>query len=240
MNLNFIKHSKYFINTNNSNNIQNFSSNISSFYDYDKLLYDLIFHQNSNSINSFHNNFLLFKNILNFHNILRKTKIDSILKKCKSKFFRAVQEVIKSLLSESNRLTQLYKLPQSFITNVNIDCNKKYLNMKLLKIYYELKVIVNKEVIYQGLCQEKSLILEGVMNKTYKELFSEYLRSKRYQLDCKTIREKEGEKFELLFRYVSKEYINYYMISKGNKPKYSNKIMKTSKNQKNKNNGSNK
>lgn len=232
ININVILNSPYlssFLIENNKINkyyktsINDLNNRCISNFDLDKLLYELIYKQNSNSISNFHYNFLLFKKALNFRTILRKTKIDSLLKKCKSKFLRAVQESIKSLLSDWNRSIQIYKLPQSFVTNVNIDCNKKYLNLTILQIYYDLKVIVNQNDIYTGLEEEKVRLLSKIMNKTYKSLFYDYLNSKRYQQDCKSICEKEGEKFELLFRYVSKIFINYYLISKGNKQKNSYK-----------------
>ena len=190
-----------------------------SSFNMDKLIDELIFYQNTYSISNFHDNFSLFKKALNFERLLRKTKIDSLLKKCKSKFLRAVQEVIKKIMGDCNRLIELYQLPQRFITNVNIDYNKKYLNKTLFQIYCDLKVINSHNDIYSGLNREQAILLSKVMNQNYKNLFFEYLHSKRYEIDCKYICQKEGEKFELLFRYVSKIFINYYILSKGNKTK---------------------
>jgi hypothetical protein len=98
-------------------------------------------------------NFLEFKKVLNFKRAQRKTKIDSILKKCKSKFFRAIQESIKKLLSDSNNNSNnnLIRLPQSFITNINIDYNKQFMNKSLLQIYMDLNVIQNyKDLFYNS------------------------------------------------------------------------------------------
>ena len=57
----------------------------------------------------------------------RKNHIDSLLKKSKGKFFRAIYEGIKLCLN-----LRVYRLPQEFITNITIEYNQKYLNKKLL------------------------------------------------------------------------------------------------------------
>ena len=61
--------------------------------------------------------------------------------------------------------------------------------------------------------------LKNLINMTYSEAFTYYVTSQRFKEDCEGIREKEGEKFEILFKYVSKIFIHYYSLSKGNKPK---------------------
>ena len=49
----------------------------------------------------------------------RKTHIDSILKKCKARFFKAINDCLKQCVK-----VQLKKFPQSFITNISIEYNK--------------------------------------------------------------------------------------------------------------------
>ena len=215
MDMNIISHSSF---------LSQFISDKSDYsalstFNMDQLLDEVIFFQNNNSISNFRYNFSLFKKTLNFEKCWRKTKIDSQLKKCKSNFLRAVQEVIRKIIGSSNRLIQLYQLPRRFTTNINIDYNKSYLNKTLYQIYMDLKVITCHNDLYSGLSKEQVVLLSKIMNQNYKTLFFEYLGSKRYQADCKYIRVKEGEKFELLFRYVSKIFINYYILSKGNKTK---------------------
>ena len=157
-----------------------------------------------------------FKTILNFHRPLRKTKIDSILKKCKSKFFRAVQDSIKKV---TNDLTQINRLPQSFITNININYNKNFMDKTIFEIYKSLNLVNNEREFFVGTTTENIPKLRTLLNSTYSELFNIYTESKRFKEDCEIIREKEGEKFEILYKYVSKIFISYYSLSKGNKPK---------------------
>ena len=197
-------------------------------FNFEGLISALINIKSSNSVSEFHSNFMDFKTVLNFHRPLRKTKIDSILKKCKSKFFRAVQDSIKKV---TNDLTQINKLPQSFITNININYNKNFMDKTIFEIYKSLNLVHNEREFFVGTTIENIPKLKSLLNYTYSQLFNIYTESQRFKEDCEVIREKEGEKFEILYKYVSKIYINYYSLSKGNRPKkiYQNR----NKNQKN-------
>ena len=195
-------------------------------FNIDGLITALLSIKKSNTVSTFHSNFLEFKKTLNFRKSLRKTKIDSILKKCKSKFFRAVQESIKKITNES---IQIGRLPQFFITNINIDYNKKYMNKTIIQIYQDLHIIQDEKDLFVGLSQEKLLQLCKLFRMTYSELFNYYIASQRFKEDCELIRQKEGEKFEILYKYVSKNFIKYYSLSKGNKPKRIDAKIKTSK-----------
>ena len=197
-------------------------------FNFEGLISALINIKSSNSVSEFHSNFMDFKTVLNFHRPLRKTKIDSILKKCKSKFFRAVQDSIKKI---TNDLAQVNRLPQSFITNINIDYNKNYMNKTIFQIYQSLNLVNQEKEFFIGISDENIPKLKSLLNYTYSQLFNIYTESQRFKEDCEVIREKEGEKFEILYKYVSKIYINYYSLSKGNRPKkiYQNR----NKNQKN-------
>jgi hypothetical protein len=185
-------------------------------FNFEGLLSALIQIKSNNTVSEFHSNFLDLKSILNFHRPLRKTKIDSILKKCKSKFFRAVQDSIKKV---TNDLTQINRLPQSFITNINIDYNKNYMNKTIFEIYKSLNLVNQEKEFFIGISQDNIPKLKSLLNYTYSQLFNVYTESQRFKEDCEVIREKEGEKFEILYKYVSKIYINYYSLSKGNRPK---------------------
>jgi hypothetical protein len=185
-------------------------------FNFEGLLSALIQIKNNNTVSAFHSNFMDFKTILNFHRPLRKTKIDSILKKCKSKFFRAVQDSIKKV---TNDLTQINRLPQSFITNININYNKNFMDKTIFEIYKSLNLVNNEREFFVGTTTENIPKLRTLLNSTYSELFNIYTESKRFKEDCEIIREKEGEKFEILYKYVSKIFISYYSLSKGNKPK---------------------
>ena len=201
---------KSFINTKGESDIPSFN--------FDGLITALIKIKQPTSVSAFHSNFLEFKKVLNFKkSSFRKTKIDSILKKCKSKFFRTVQEAIKKLTNNSIKIN---RLPQTFITNINIDYNKEYMNKSLFRIYYDLNIVKTENDFYmEAPTLWEQTTLKNLINMTYSEAFTYYVTSQRFKEDCEGIREKEGEKFEILFKYVSKIFIHYYSLSKGNKPK---------------------
>ena len=51
----------------------------------------------------------------------RKSHIDSLLKKCKGKFFKTIHEIMNMSLN-----IIVKRLPQKFITNITIEYNQKY------------------------------------------------------------------------------------------------------------------
>ena len=65
----------------------------------------------------------------------RKTHIDSILKKCKARFFKAISDCLKQCVK-----IQIKKFPQSFITNISIEYNKYILNLTVCELYKSLKL----------------------------------------------------------------------------------------------------
>jgi hypothetical protein len=167
--------------------------------------------------NSFHSEFILFRRTLQLKKILRKTRIDSLLKKCKSKVFRTIQEAINLLTGLSNSKDN--RLPQSFITNINIEYNKKYLNMPLRDIYRECKVFSSVDELAKlnpNLTEEERKYLDILLAMTHREAFESYIKSNRYQSDYNYIKQREGEKYAILFDYVAKIYVRYFLNGRGN------------------------
>lgn len=166
------------------------------------------------SRNLFHKQFLAFIDKLEFKNITRKINIDCVLKKCKAKFYKAFKSLLRKLL---NKRKNMFKLPREFVNDIRINNNKKYLNFTMIQIYEEYGVQIDLNKIKNNIDNKKYEILIKLLNYTYKNLFTEYINSKRFVKDCNSICVKEGKKYELLFRYVSKFFIYYYKISLGNK-----------------------
>lgn len=163
-----------------------------------------------------HQNFMLLKHKLNLKTFMRKTQIDSLLKKCKSKAFKSIHEAIKKCLK-----VKLPRLPQNFITNIKIDFNKTYLDKKIIDIYQENNIIesfdflVNHNLIHAN----KEYTLKVFLNLKLKEVIEYYINSKQYIRDYLHIYKREGEKFATLFDFIAHIFIQYYTKSKGNKPK---------------------
>lgn len=165
---------------------------------------------------SLHSTFLLLKKRLNLEQFMRKTQIDSLLKKCKSKAFKTIHEALKKCLN-----VKLPRLPQNFITNIKIDFNKIYLEKTILEIYSEHKIIPSVEEFLSKkyLIEDKLEVFKDFLNLTFKNVFEYYINSKQYVKDYYHIQQREGENFAILFNYISKIFIQYYTKSKGNRPK---------------------
>ena len=62
----------------------------------------------------------------------RKSQIDSLLKKCKGKFFKTIHDIMNRCMT-----IVVKRLPQFFITNISIEYNKKYFDKTVIQIYQE-------------------------------------------------------------------------------------------------------
>jgi hypothetical protein len=164
----------------------------------------------------FHANFLNLKTYLGMKTNVRKTQIDSVLKKSKSKFFKSIHQVLKKCIR-----CKIERLPQNFITNIKIDCNKNYLSKSILQMYQAHGALKNLEsLIEQNLVRpENKTLLKEFLNLTFKEAFELYTKSEQYLRDYQNIRDKEDDNFAILFDYSSKIFIDYFAVSKGNKQK---------------------
>jgi hypothetical protein len=150
----------------------------------------------------------------------RKTQIDSLLKKCKSKCFKTIHDALRKCLK-----CKIDRLPQEFITNIKIDFNKTYMNKSILQIYKEYNIIKSVDDIF-----EKNLILEDkkeyfkdFFNLSFKDSYELYITSRQYLKDYEDIAEKECENFAILYNYISRIFVQYYTFSKGNRPKSNEK-----------------
>jgi hypothetical protein len=163
-----------------------------------------------------HSNFLLLKKKLNLEQFMRKTQIDSLLKKCKSKAFKTIHEALKKCLK-----CKLQRLPQEFITNIKIEFNKIYLEKSIYDIYREFGIIPSLEEFNKKgyILNDKIEVFKDFLNLTFKDVFEYYVNSKQYIKDYYHIQKREGESFAILFNYISNIFIQYYTKSKGNKPK---------------------
>ena len=154
----------------------------------------------------------------------RKTYIDSILKKCKVRFFKAINECLKQCLK-----INIKKIPQSFITNISIEKNKLMFELTVQELYKDISNINLKECIEENLCYEKKeKYFKFLCNSRISDLYLLYIQSKRYKREIQSIKNNLGIKKFLLYIFVSENYVNYYLFSK---PHFCN--VKNKKNDKN-------
>ena len=162
---------------------------------------------------SFHYKFNSLKTEMKIEDT-RKTHIDSLLKKVKSKCLKSVHDVIKQSIN-----LIVGRLPQIFITNIKIDFNKYYLNKSIGEIYYEYQLLPSYQEIL-----EKKLIRKGkfhLVNELFtlklKEVYDIYLESDLFKKDFDKIKEKDGEEIAILYQFVAKNMNEYFLLSRGNK-----------------------
>jgi hypothetical protein len=161
--------------------------------------------------------------------LTRKTYIDSILKKCKGRFFKAINDCIR-------KCTFIYinKLPQRFITDISIDYNKFFFNYTTRDLYkyFNLKPFNKEEKIENSnFCiKGKEDYLQFILSSKLYDLYYIFIDSKRYKREVECIKNNSGVKMSLLYQFVSENYYNYYLFSK---PRINRK--KRLKNEKNEN-----
>ena len=140
----------------------------------------------------------------------RKTHIDSILKKCKARFFKAINDCLKQCIK-----VQLKKFPQSFITNISIEYNKYILDLTVYDLYQLFNLSNDnfetweKDCFYDG----KERYFKYIYYSKISDLYISYLQSKRYKREIEYIKFNLGIKMLLLYEFVSENFINYYTFS---------------------------
>ena len=140
----------------------------------------------------------------------RKTHIDSILKKCKARFFKAISDCLKQCVK-----IKIKKFPQSFVTNISIEYNKYILKLTVSELYISLKLSncildkCNENCFYSG----KESYFKYIYYSKISDLYSTYLQSKRYKREIEGIKTNLGIKMLLLYEFVSENFINYYTFS---------------------------
>ena len=142
----------------------------------------------------------------------RKTYIDSILKKCKARFFKAISDCIKQCLK-----IHIKKFPQSFITNISIEYNKSMLELTVKEIFikFNLSNINLEECIEEDLCYKgKENYLKYIFFSKISDLYSLYIQSMRYKREIQCIKNNIGLKMFLLYEFVADNFVNYYIFSK--------------------------
>ena len=143
----------------------------------------------------------------------RKNNIDSLVKKVKSKFLKAIYECLKFCLNSF-----INRLPQRFIINTKIDYNKKFLCKTLEEIYIEFKLLPNYETLL-----EKNMVQKGKEHFLYilykskvKDIYKEYLKSDFYSNEKYEIEKKNGFGVAKLYDFVAMNICEYFLFNKGN------------------------
>ena len=145
--------------------------------------------------------------------LTRKSNIDSILKKCKGKFFKAINDCLKKCSNKK----EVFKIPHSFITNISIENNKNIFTKSFIELNKEFNLppINIDEFINEGKCTKgKENYFRYLLVTNISELYNLYTQSKRYKREVEIIKNNSGLKMMLLYKFVSENFINYYLYTK--------------------------
>lgn len=145
----------------------------------------------------------------------RKIKMDSMFKKCKSKYCKTVQEALYLLIGDRSKIE---KLPQTFITNINIKYNKKYLYYSIENLYKEFGVIKDESALLVNNNERNGKILR-LINMSFIDGYFIYLQSNQFSQELLKMIKKKGIEIALIFYYSAHLFIDYIMYSKGSKEK---------------------
>ena len=146
----------------------------------------------------------------------RKSQIDSLLKKTKGKFFKAIYDVMNTCLNITVK-----RLPQYFITNITIEYNQIYLNRSVIELYQEFNLLPDLDsLLEQNVIKlEKKDIFREFCCYNLLQLYNIYIESKRFAKDKKQIIYQDGKRIGLLFEFVSSNFTAYYQYGKPHLPK---------------------
>ena len=140
----------------------------------------------------------------------RKSEVDSLLKKAKCKFFQAVHKIMKYCLSIT-----VNRLPQLFITNITIEYNRSYLEKTIFQIYADFDLIQNLNIIDDEVIKIKNKeLFKNFTNYKFYELYEQYIDSQCYKKDMNKVINKNGKNIGILYEFVSKHFLSYYLNSK--------------------------
>ena len=151
----------------------------------------------------------------------RRENQDNIRKKLKTVFFNTfLRKKINEILNNKHSRLYFEKFPISFVNDIRKNSNKDVIDKTLLEIIlnkelysendlsnynHNIKVVENKEVKQIG-------ELKKILNKTFRELFEEFINSKEFNID--EINRLKNNNLDNIYieRYIyqSKHFIEYF------------------------------
>lgn len=183
--------------------------------------------------------------------ILLHRKIDSdiMMKKVKIHFMNHLIDEINSkiyshtkLINKKKKFSKFLKFNYAFTSNVSKLKNRILLDKKIKEILMEVEIsskyrtydINNNYNLTKYLLSINSEHFK-ILNSTFKDCYKEFLQSPHYKEFLKFEKQREGEQYYKKIKFVSENFINYFMNNPKKEPKKKNftKIFVKDKNQSN-------
>jgi len=151
----------------------------------------------------------------------RRDNKDDIQKKIKTGFFnRYLYIKINNILIKNKSKIKFPKFPQKFCSSISREANIKLLNSTLIEIFgakehYSEKELINFEhnkEILKNIEIKENEELQEILNKTYRELFEEYINSKEFNIDeINRLKNKNMENTYIkYYKYLAKNLIKFF------------------------------
>ena len=176
------------------------------------------------------NNSALFKEEINFINNKRfptkrprKENKDNIRKKIKRGFFN--NALVKKLNDKLKSIASHYyfeKFPQYFASDVNQKRNKEILNMTLLEIFEKKELYIHENEkgllnyshnlnVVQSEEVKENEELKNIFNKSFRELYEEYVHSNEFNIDeISRLKKKNGDEYVKNYIYLAKHLVEFF------------------------------
>lgn len=155
----------------------------------------------------------------------RKENTDNYNKKIKTRFLKKLKQFMNKKLKAAGCKKKFAYIQQTCASNTNKDFNKKMLSMKLKDFFTEnilvsmnvkkiketdLKNYEHNKEVYEHLIKNNYNF--NFLDKTFSELFDEYLNSEQFEDEIDNLKKIDKEKLEYRKNYIIKaiNFINHY------------------------------
>ncbi len=212
-------------NANNSNISQNLSSSVQelSCPKNNFIVTPLCSKNNKNNENVLFINTNQQKKNKNKNGLVRKLKPDSLRKKIKARFHKKLKQIINVKLKECGSKYLFDLLPQSFVTNINIEFNRPLLNITMRELFQKTfgfkakdKEKINYNIRVLKYLEDNPHInnndkISNFLDSTYEEIIQKYMYGKYLLEDIERLK-KEGENNDYINRYtfIAVHWIDFY------------------------------
>jgi hypothetical protein len=161
------------------------------------------------------------KNFTNINLKLFNTRQDCLNKRIKTHLHRYVLNTINKILkAETEDKNIVFKLPKDFISNLGFNHNIK-LFKKTVREVYSTKLLNLDYKIYEHNKKMMSItnttLFSSFKNKTFEQVYVEYLSSTEFCHDINDIKKKEGIKYCYIFKKSAYVFLNYIQQNYNNK-----------------------
>ena len=149
----------------------------------------------------------------------RRENRDNIRKKIKRAFFNSfLIPKINTLLRNKDIDSSFANFQNSFVINVNQKTNKELKDMTIKEIFEKKELYQESELKYYNhnlkLVKTEEILeikeLKNILNKTYQEIFEEYLNSKEFKInEINRLKKKFEDDYIKKYIYLAKHFIEF-------------------------------